>query len=131
MFVAVRSYDNYIPAHIVLQRLEGEGIRAYLKDEYTVTIDPILSNALGGIKLMVYKDQLERAVHLLEGFEQTYREAGACPNCKSLNVQYISQPNNVSNWVTALATWVFGSYAITPKSVYHCYDCGHEFTELC
>ena len=60
---------------MMLQRLEQEGIKAYLQDEYTVTIDPILSNAIGGIKLMVYDHQAERALELINGFEEQYRNA--------------------------------------------------------
>jgi len=69
LFIAVRSYDNYIPAHMMLQQLEAEGIRAYLQDEHTVTINPLLTNAIGGIKLMVYKDQVPRALELLSQLE--------------------------------------------------------------
>jgi hypothetical protein len=65
-FIQVRSYDNYIYAHIVLSMLQDSGINCHLKDEYTVTIDPFLSPALGGIKLMVAGPQLERALELLE-----------------------------------------------------------------
>lgn len=130
-FIAVRSYDNYIPANIMLQRLEGEGIRAYLQDENTVTIGPILSNVVDGIKLMVYEDQLERAIELIHAFEQSYRQAAACPRCGSLQVQYImSQPKNPSNWFSALLSWLFDSEALPDKKVYHCYDCGYEFEEL-
>lgn len=127
--VQVRSYDNYIPANMMLQRLEEEGIRGYLKDEYTVTIDPILSNAIGGIKLMIHEEQVERAVELINRFEQEYKEAVVCPQCNSNNVHYITQPNNVTNWVTALVTWLFGSYAVSFKKVYKCSDCGHELTQ--
>jgi hypothetical protein len=49
-FIQVRSYDNYIYAHIVLSMLQDAGINCYLKDEYTITIDPLLSPALGGIR---------------------------------------------------------------------------------
>lgn len=129
-FVQIRSFDNYIPAHIMLQRLEGEGIRAYLKDEHTVTIDPILTNAIGGIKLMVFHGQLDRALELVEEYERAYRESIPCPKCGSLNVQYISKPGNASNFFTAILTWVFGSYAIAPKKIYHCYDCGHECSKI-
>ena len=52
-FVLLQSYDNYVSAHIAMGRLEEDGINCWLKDENTVTIDPILSNAIGGIKLMV------------------------------------------------------------------------------
>jgi hypothetical protein len=65
-FIQVRSYDNYIYAHIVLSMLQDAGINCHLKDEYTITIDPLLSPALGGIKLMVAGSQLERALELLE-----------------------------------------------------------------
>jgi hypothetical protein len=64
-YVIARTYDNYIPAHIDKGRLEEEGILCWLKDENTVTIDPLLSIAVGGIKLMVAKHQLDRALSLL------------------------------------------------------------------
>lgn len=71
-FVLLNSYDNYIEAHIVMGRLEQENIRCHLQDEYTVTIDPFLSNAIGGIKLMVACVQAERALQILnEGDKQT------------------------------------------------------------
>lgn len=65
-FVLLCSFDNYIPAHIALGRLKEEFINCYLQDEYSVTIDPFLSNAIGGIKLMVAETQLERAREILE-----------------------------------------------------------------
>ena len=64
-FIQVRSYDNYIYAHIVLSMLQDAGINCHLKDEYTITIDPLLSPALGGIKLMVAGSQVKRALELL------------------------------------------------------------------
>ena len=64
-YIQVRSYDNYIYANIVLSMLQDSGINCHLKDEYTITIDPLLSPALGGIKLMVAGSQLERALELL------------------------------------------------------------------
>jgi hypothetical protein len=65
-FIEIRSYDNYIYAHIVLAKLQDAGINCHLKNEYTITIDPLLSPALGGIKLMVAESQVGRALELLE-----------------------------------------------------------------
>jgi len=45
--------------------LQDSDINCHLKDEYTITIDPLLSPALGGIKLMVARPQVERALELL------------------------------------------------------------------
>lgn len=65
-FVQLRSYDNYISAHISMTMLQDAGINCHLKDEHIITLDPFLSPALGGMKLMVYPSQAERAVRLLE-----------------------------------------------------------------
>ena len=64
-FVQVAVYDNYVSAHIAMGRLEDSGIRCWLKDENTVTIDPLLNYAIGGIKLMVAGTQAERALSIL------------------------------------------------------------------
>ena len=68
-FVLLCSFDNYIPAHIALGRLKEEFINCYLQDEYSVTIDPFLSNAIGGIKLMVAEAQIERAREILRNYD--------------------------------------------------------------
>lgn len=65
-YIILCSFDNYIPAHIALGRLKEEYINCYLQDEYSVTIDPFLSNAIGGIKLMVAEAQIERARDILK-----------------------------------------------------------------
>jgi hypothetical protein len=65
-YVKLRTFDNYIPAHIALGKLQNESISCFLVDENTVTIDPFLSYAIGGIKLMVAGNQAERALEILE-----------------------------------------------------------------
>ncbi|PWT94805.1 MAG: hypothetical protein C5B52_19175 [Bacteroidetes bacterium] len=73
-FVILRSYDNYIDANIVLGRLASEGVQAFLRDEYTVTMTPMFTNDIGGIKLTVKKEDELRAKELLEEFD---REKGS------------------------------------------------------
>jgi hypothetical protein len=68
-FVEVRSYDNYIPAHLMLGQLRSEFINCHLLNENSVTIDPFLSNAIGGIKLMVAESQVNRAIELINEIE--------------------------------------------------------------
>jgi hypothetical protein len=70
MFVILTTFDNYISAHIALGRLKDDFINCYLQDEYTITIDPLLSNAIGGIKLMVAESQAERALEILSTTEE-------------------------------------------------------------
>ncbi|HEY4061853.1 MAG TPA: DUF2007 domain-containing protein [Puia sp.] len=69
-YVPLRSFDNYIYAHITLSMLLDAGINCHLKDENIITMDPFLSPALGGMKLMVHSSQAERALELLEETER-------------------------------------------------------------
>ena len=78
--VAVRSYDNYISAHIMMGRLKEEYINCWLQNENSVTLDPFLSNAIGGIKLMVTETQAARALELLASFENPSGNSSVFPS---------------------------------------------------
>ena len=79
-FIAIRSYDNYIPAHIAMGRLKDEFISCYLENENSVTIDPFLSNAIGGIRLMVAETQAGRAIELLDKDDKQSDHTSAFPS---------------------------------------------------
>lgn len=128
-FVVVWSYDNYIPAHIAQGRLKEDGIECWLKDENTVTIDPILSNAIGGIKLMVPENEAKKAWEILNGLRVEHKKIIACPNCGSHNMELVSTPRKAMNWLSAITTFFLGDYALTTDKVYHCFDCKKEFPE--
>lgn len=126
-YVILRVYDNYIPAHIAMGRLEEDGINCWLKDENTVTIDPILTNAVGGIKLMVPTVQAERAAAILKEIELRHKATITCTNCGSHNVELVSTPRKPSNWIGALIGFFITDYGMPFEKVNHCFNCGKEF----
>lgn len=128
-FVIAQVYTNYIDANIIMGRLEEEGINCWLKDENTVTIDPILTNAVGGIKLMVPESQAQRAFELLRQFKNEQSAALKCLRCGSSNIDMVSTPRKASNWIGAIFGFLFGNYAMAVDKVYHCFDCGYESAE--
>lgn len=125
-FVHIDTFINYIDANIILGRLDEEGIRGWLRDENTATINPVWAAAIGGIKLMVPEQQAERALQLLQQFREEKKENIKCVKCGSSNVELVSSPRKARNWLGAFAGFLFGDYAIAPDKVYHCFDCGHE-----
>ena len=127
--VTVKTFDNYFSANIILTRLQAEGIECYLKDENTVTIDPILSNAIGGIKLVVKKDDELTVTKLLGTYHIEYLLSATCPKCGSNSFSQVTKPTT-KNYVTAILTWLFSSYAIAPESIYRCGNCGYECDSL-
>ncbi len=129
-FRQLRAYDNYITANLQLQQLESEGIRCYLQDEHSVTINPIFSNAVGGIKLLVYEEQWERAVEIITRLEDEYRKSARCPRCGTPGLQLVTKNKEIPGWFSTLLTWLFGNYAIPERQVYQCSHCGYEMKEL-
>jgi hypothetical protein len=126
-YTLLTTFPNYMDAHLCQMHLQEEGINCWLKDENTVTIDPILTNAIGGIKLMVHESQTERATELLRIMYNKEHMAIQCRQCQSHNVEYIVTNRKAGNWLSAITTFVLGDFAMAPHKVYHCFDCGFEF----
>ena len=128
-FITIRTFQNYFSAHILLTRMRDSGIDCFLKDEFTVTVDPILSNAVGGIKLVVRKEDEDEANLLLHDLDEAYRQSAMCPKCGSKTIELVPK-KTTANIATAILTWLFGSYAISVKNVYQCSSCGYESENL-
>jgi predicted RNA-binding Zn-ribbon protein involved in translation (DUF1610 family) len=128
-FSPLYNFTNYIDAHIMMGQLQNSCIKCWLKDEHTVTIDPLLTNAVGGIKLMVAADDIEDAKKIITDWQTEKRESYTCVKCGSHNIEYVSTPRKISNWLSAIATFFLGNYALAADKVYHCFDCGHESPE--
>lgn len=93
-FITIATYDEYLSANFDKQKLDEQGIDCYLADENTVTIDWILKNAIGGIKLRVPEQQAGEALRILKAgteaipvdFQIDAQENDViCPNCGSNN----------------------------------------------
>ena len=127
--VVIRTFDNYFSANIMLTKLRDVGVQCFLKDEYTVTIDPLLSNAIGGIKLVVRKEDMLFALQVMRGFDDDYKNAVQCPKCGSHDIVLVPK-SGVENFLTALSTWLFSAYALSAENVYECTQCGCQSEKL-
>lgn len=127
--MVLKTFDNYFSANITLTRLQDAGIHCYLKDEYTVTIDPILSNAIGGIKLDVDERDVELAKRLLAEFDEEFIRSAVCPQCGKNEINLVPKAG-ATNTLTAILTWLFSSYAVSAENVYQCASCGYESKSL-
>ena len=128
-FITIRTFQNYFPAHILLTRLRSSGLECYLNDEFTVAVDPFLSNALGGIKLVVKKEHEKEARAQLRQFDEEYMKSAVCPRCGNHSIELVPK-NTTSNRATAILTWLFGNYAISAENVYQCSTCKYESAAL-
>ena len=127
--VIIQTFDNYFSANIQLTRLRAAGVECYLKDEYVVTIDPFLANAIGGIKLMVRKEEEYKVRRLLRELNASSDTQLLCPQCGSHKFNLVPK-RSTENMLTAITTWLLSSYAVSAENVYQCTDCGYESESL-
>lgn len=128
-FVTLRTFQNNFSAHLLLTKLRSAGITCFLKDEFTVTVDPVLSNAIGGIKLVVKKTEQEEAMELLRVIDEDYIKSAVCPQCGKHTIELVPK-NTTKNMASVFLSWVLGSYAVSPRNVYQCSSCRYESETL-
>ena len=84
-------------AHIAKARLASDGIRAALDGEHHISMDWLISNAVGGVKLLVHERDKDSAVRILDdaasavhpadlGDDESHTSSAGCPNCGSHNI---------------------------------------------
>ncbi len=68
--VTVATCSLAVEAHAIRVCLESEGIPVFLFDEFLVSMDWLLSNAIGGVKVQIPDHDLERAQAILAKVEK-------------------------------------------------------------
>lgn len=86
-YTVIAVFEYSTEAYVTKSKLESEGVKTMLMDETTIDSDPLISGAIGGVKLLVHNDNLEKASEIYNDI-RTYQkdEDGKdifCPKCKS------------------------------------------------
>ncbi len=61
-YVLLDAFEFSTEAQMVKSKLDAEGVENVLKDEKTVDSDPLISQAIGGVKLFVTKEHALKAL---------------------------------------------------------------------
>lgn len=131
--VTFKTFDNSIDAHILKIKLESEGITCFLFDENIVSVNPLYSNLVGGIKLKINEEDLVHARNIVLELEETPlttddEQIITCPKCQSVKiVSGYKSMKSVGAVLSAIASFLLFIFPIYRKDVYKCLDCGKEF----
>ena len=89
-YTVLAVFEYSTEAQLIKSKLDSEGIKTMLMDEKTIDSDPLISQAIGGVKLLVHNDNLEKAVEIYNDIRTYVKvEAGndmVCPNCSSTKI---------------------------------------------
>ena len=130
-FVTIAKYQYSSEAQIAKGRLEADGIKVFLADNLTIDTDPLVSNAIGGVKLKVYTEDELEAKKILKSIKAYSLDNNGqpieCPNCKQHHVELFSSIDNFKS----LLAFLFGILTFTlpfhTRYKYVCEDCKTEF----
>lgn len=70
--VTVATFSSSFDMHVIKGRLEADGLTCYVKDEQTISVDPLLDIPVGGIKLQVAESDADIAKELLKDTSYNY-----------------------------------------------------------
>jgi len=131
-WIAVASFSQPVEAHLARTKLESEGIPCVVGDENLVRVDWLLSNAVGGVKLMVPVTELERAREALRPRPRLVVVSNdppegemICPRCHSDDVYYSRFNRRIAGFFILL----LGFLIPWRDRRWACTQCGYEWKE--
>lgn len=102
-----------------------------MRDNLTIDTDPLVSNAIGGVKLYVACADYQRAIAILDEISKyTLNNEGeliSCPNCKEKKVQLLSVVDDAKSFFSMLLALLFAVLPFYVKRKYKCDACGYQF----
>jgi hypothetical protein len=124
--VTLDTFDKPTEAHILVARLQAEGIHAIVADANLGQAQPFLRFAAGGVRVLVAATQLSRARSLMDairngelaigdGEEDEPPKPPACPACSGKRVRL-----RQAGVFRSLVLW-------NDAPRWHCEDCGNAW----
>lgn len=130
-FKTIARFQYSTEAQIIKGRLEAEGVQVFLSDNFTIETDPLVSNAIGGIKMKVLSKDAMKAQHILNSIHKYSIDDNGnaihCPNCNSEKIDLFSTIKDFKSFFGFVFGVLFGTLPITAKHKYKCEICKTEF----
>nr|WP_299032407.1 DUF2007 domain-containing protein [uncultured Tenacibaculum sp.] len=86
-FTILALFEYSTEAQVIKAKLDSEGIQTMLMDEKTVDSDPLISQAIGGVKLLIHNTDLEKATIIYNDIRSYQKDERGndihCPKCNS------------------------------------------------
>ncbi|MEP0263128.1 DUF2007 domain-containing protein [Dokdonia sp.] len=130
-FKTVATFQYSSEAQIIKGRLEADGIEVFIVDNYTIDTDPLVSNAIGGVKLKVHAENEVMAKEILASIAaysmDDEGEPMVCPNCQSTKIHFMTHVTDFKSLASFIVSFIFGVLPFYTKYDHRCEDCKHKF----
>lgn len=121
-YTILTTFPYSTEAQITKSKLEAEGIHVLLLDEKTVDSDPLISQAIGGVKLLVHNDYVKEATHIYNQIRLYEKDKNGndmvCVSCESTKI-LIAEPSRKNIF--------YMLFPFFEKTKYRCNVCNTTF----
>lgn len=123
-FKLLRRFQYSSEAIIYRGKLESQGIEVFMRDNNIVDSNPLYSNAVGGVKMYVKTEDLDKANELLKDVSlysvDDDNEPIKCPKC---GLEQSDRVTSIKDWKSLISFIVFILTAIIPFRFIYKYKC--------
>ncbi len=110
-----------------LKAIGYDGIEVFLRDNMTIDTDPLVSNAIGGVKLNVLAKDEKEAKSILESINaysiDHNGESMVCTSCGGNHIELYSTINDLKSLVSFIIGFVTGTLPFSTRYQYKCENC--------
>lgn len=128
--ITIAQFRDLPEAGLAKSKLEASGILCFLDNEYTVGVNWLYSNAIGGVKLNVPEEYAEEAKAIIEESQEAITSeeaegvppASVCPACGSTEIETKNYTRKFAALTLLLSLPLFLFW-----KRYSCKSCGHRW----
>ena len=128
-FTQVGVYQYSSEAIIFKGKLESEGIPVFMHDNNTIDSDPMISNAIGGVKLFVKQVDAERAKTVLSNISAYSLDENnkpiLCPKCGENKVLYLTSITSIKSLFSFIFGFILNIFPFFFHYKFRCESCKH------
>lgn len=89
-YTLLATFEFSTEAQLIKSTLDSQNISTMLMDEKTIDSDPLISQAIGGVKLLVINEDSEKALEIYNTLRVYITDKDGnpinCPNCNSTRI---------------------------------------------
>lgn len=130
-FITIAKFQYTSEAQIIKGRLEADGIEVFLRDNFTIDTDPLVSQAIGGVKLKVLAKDKDTAMEVLQSIKAYSLDNEGnpiiCPNCGQNRVELFSTINDFKSFFSFIVGFLFCTLPFNTRYQYRCENCNSTF----
>lgn len=120
--------DDAFQAHVIQGALENEGIVSVLHNENMSNVMRGYGSEIAGVDVLVYEEDYDKALLLLEQNRMIPEQSRYCPHCGSDEIKFVLKK---SHRVRAVVAAVIAALSAAPPGTeyweYVCSKCGTHF----